>query len=346
MRQVFAPARRATNLVLHSPWRRALALLLMLLLVGCGLATPEAPQPFIRHASTAPASGAEAARPKTIALVMKTLTNPFFIEMERGARQAEHELGIQLIVKTAAQETSIEQQIAIVEELIQAHVDAIVIAPGDSVGLIPVLKKAQDAGVVIVNIDNQLDPDRAAQAGLKRVPFISVDNEQGAYLSTKYISDQIHSPAEAIILEGIRTARNAQDRKNGALRAFGGNPNIKVVAMETAHWKIDEAYDVTRQLFSHYPDIRAVFAANDMMALGAAKYLAEIARPDVLVAGFDALPDAESALRSKALAVSIDQQAAQQGNLGVHYAARMIAGETVPAETMIDVLVVNANTLH
>jgi len=343
MRQPLTIAHRARG----SAIRSALALLLVaLLLAGCGLPAPGAPQPFIQHSSTAAAADAGPAQQKTIALVMKTLTNPFFVEMERGARQAEKELGIQLIVKTAAQETSIEQQIAIVEDLIQAKVAAIVIAPGDSVGLIPVLKRAQDAGIVIVNIDNQLDPDRAAQAGLTRVPFISVDNEQAAYLSAKFIGDQIHAPAKAIVLEGIRTARNAQERKRGALRAFGQNANITVVAMETAHWKIDEAYDVTKQLFSRTPDIQVVFAANDMMALGVAKYLAETGRASVLVAGFDALPEAQPALRSGSIAVSIDQQAAKQGNIGVRYAAQMLNGETVPAETMIDVLVVSAKTLH
>ncbi|MCB0021873.1 MAG: substrate-binding domain-containing protein, partial [Caldilinea sp.] len=88
---------------------------------------------------------------------MKTLTNPFFIEMEKGARRAEQELGIELIVKTGAQETSIEQQIAIVDDFIARGVDAIVIAPGSSTELIPVLKKAQDAGIVVINIDNRLD---------------------------------------------------------------------------------------------------------------------------------------------------------------------------------------------
>ena len=89
----------------------------------------------------------------TIGLVMKTLTNPFFIEMEKGARKAEKEFGIKLIVKTGAKETSIAQQIGIVEDLISMKVDAIVIAPGSSTELVSVLKKAQDAGIKIVNID-------------------------------------------------------------------------------------------------------------------------------------------------------------------------------------------------
>ena len=123
--------------------------------------------------------------PIRVALVMKTLTNPFFIEMERGARDAVDEFNIELIVRTAAQETSIEQQIEIINQLVRDEVDAIVVAPGDSLSLIPVLKNAKDAGIIVINIDNRLDPEFSKSHGLLNVPFISVDNEQGAYFVGK-----------------------------------------------------------------------------------------------------------------------------------------------------------------
>jgi len=281
----------------------------------------------------------------TVALVMKTLTNPFFIEMEKGARQAESKLGIHLLVQTAAQETSIEQQLGIIESLIQSKDNAIVIAPGDSVALIPVLKKAQDAGIVIINIDNRLDTKQSAKQGLVQVPFISVDNEQGAYLSAKFVSRQIQRPTKAAILEGIQTAKNAEDRKRGALQAFRENPKITDIYLKTANWKIDEAFNVTRNLFSNHPDIRVIFCANDMMALGALKYLAQAGRKDVLVAGFDALEEVQQPIKDGRLAVSIDQQANQQGYLGVDYASRALKGQPLPAETMVNVKVVTRDTL-
>ena len=158
---------------------------------------------------------------------MKRLTNPFFVGMKKAAWEAESESGIQLIVKTSAQETSILQQIEIIEELIKEDVNAIVIAPEDSIELIPVLKKAQDTGIHVVNIDNRLDEIRSKDLDLVDVPFISVDNEEGAYLSSKFISDEIETPTKTVILEGIREARNAQDRLNGAAKAFEENSNLK-----------------------------------------------------------------------------------------------------------------------
>ena len=282
----------------------------------------------------------------TIALVMKTLANPFFNNMEKGARKAAEEYGINLIVRTGAQETSIEQQISIVEELINIKVDAIVIAPGHSTDLIPILKKAQDAKIAIVNVDNRLNPEVSEKMGLVNVPFISVDNEQGAYLSTKYICDKIKKPAKAVILEGIRGADNSEQRKKGSIKAFDESKNIKLVAVETANWKIDEAFTVISEVFDKYPDISAVFCANDMMALGVIEFLSQKNRNDVLVAGFDALEEAKEAIMDGKMQVSINQQADVQGYTGVVYALRMLQSKKIPPETYIPVELVDQNLLN
>jgi len=280
-----------------------------------------------------------------VALVMKTLTSPFFVEMEKGARRAEAELGVELLVKTAAQETSIEQQIAIIDQLTRSKVDAIVIAPGDSYRLIPGLKKAQEAGIVVVNVDNRLDPEVARKQGLANVPFISVDNRKAVYGAAKYLTEGVREPTQAAIIEGIRSASNAEDRKQGALQAFAENPNVSVVGSESANWKIDDAYDVARKLFTAHPRIKLLVCANDMMALGAIRYLQEAKVQGVRVAGYDALDEARQAMRAGWLAASVDQQAGQQGFMGVSYAVRMLKGEKVPADTMLDTQLVTATGL-
>lgn len=323
-----------------------ITVLIMLALGGCRAEEPSVSLLADADEVTPALSVAAATEtPFTVALVMKTLTNPFFVAMEQGARQAEQDLGVNLIVKTGAQETSIEQQIAIVRDLIADEVDAIIIAPADSAQLVPVLAQAQEAGIVIINIDNQLDPGIVAAQGMQEVPYISVDNEQGAYESAKYISDQLQEPTEAIILEGIRTANNATDRMRGAERAFGENPNITVVAKETANWKIDEAYNVSAALFAQHPNIGAVFAANDMMALGVIRYLEESGRTDVMVAGYDALEEAKAAISAGKLASTVDQQAAQQGYFGVEYAVKALQGRTLPAVTLIDTQLVTQESI-
>jgi ribose transport system substrate-binding protein len=317
---------------------KGLSLFLCLIaLAGCGQGekAKEAAGPAVEKASPAPP-----AAKKRIGLVMKTLTNPFFIDMEKGARKAEVESGIELTVKTGAKETSIDQQIAIVEEMIRDRLDAIVIAPGSSTELVPVLKKAQDAGIPVVNIDNRLDPEACGKIGLTGVPFISVDNERGAYLAVRALLQKVTAPTQAVLLEGIRAAANARQRKEGALRAFKEDARIQVVAMETANWKIDEAAEVTAKLIGRHPRLGALFCANDMMALGAIQSLQKAKRKDVLMAGFDALEEAKKAIREGTLLVTVDQQAAVQGYLGIVQALDRIRGATPPAETMVDVKVI------
>lgn len=283
--------------------------------------------------------------PRKIALVMKTLTNPFFIEMEKGARRAEKEFGIELSVKTASQETSIEQQIQIVEEAIAARVDAIVIAPGDSVRLVPVLKKAQDAGIKVVNIDNALSTQALEAEHAQPIPFISVDNERAAYEATEAVVKDIRRPTTAAIIEGIRSAENAQQRMRGAEKAFAENPSIRVAARETANWKIDEAHEVAKQILSAHPDVGLIFCANDMMALGTLRYLDESGHRNVTVIGYDALDEARDAVRAGRLAITVDQKAAEQGYQGVATAVHMLDGEVVPSHIQVDAALVTASNL-
>ncbi len=319
---------------------------LSLVLLGCGQSSGPSISTVTSPAqpASAPASAATSAHP--IGLVMKTLTNPFFIEMEKGARRAEKELGITLTVKTAAQETSIEQQIQLVNDLVAAKVEAIVIAPGDSQSLISALKKAVDAGIKVVNIDNRLDPEALKQAGLSTVPFLGVDNEAGAYKAGQYLATKISTSTQAAILEGIRSADNARQRMEGARRALTENKQIKLVASETANWKVDEAYAVSKVLFTKHPDVKLLFAANDMMAIGASKYLQESGKAQVKVVGFDALTEALAEIKAGRIAATVDQQAAEQGYQGVAMALRLIKGQTVEPVTMIETRLITAADLN
>jgi ribose transport system substrate-binding protein len=317
------------------------AIVIGLSLVACG----QSSGPSVTTTVQAPVEPPPVAAKNQIGLVMKTLTNPFFVEMEKGARRAEQELGITLKVKAAAQETSIEQQIQLIEDLIAAKVQAIVISPGDSQRLVSTLKKAADRGIKIVNIDNRLDAETVKQAGMAPIPFVSVDNDAGAYKAGKFLAEGVTTPSEAVILEGIRSADNARQRMQGAKRALLENRLITLVASETANWDIEKSYEVTKAVFKKYPNTKLVFASNDMMALGAIKYLQEVGKTTVKVVGFDALGEAVSEIKAGRMTASVDQQAAEQGYQGVVLANKLIQGTAVPENTTIETLLISASTL-
>ena len=121
------------------------------------------------------------------------------------------------------------------------------------------------------------------------MPFVSVDNEKAAYASARFIAQAVSKPAQAAILEGIRSADNARQRKEGAERAFKENPRDPIVATETANWKIDEGYEVTPEAVRGPPGHHAAVLRQRHDGAGALKYLQESGRQGVKVAAYDAL---------------------------------------------------------
>lgn len=280
-----------------------------------------------------------------MALIMKSLTNPFFIEIEKGARKAEREAGIELQVTATSQETAVEQQIQLVEDQIKRKVDAIIIIPDDPQRLIPALKKAQDAGIKVVNIDDRLNPEAVAASGMQPVPFISVDGEEAAYRAAKFAAEPIDQPSDVAIIEGVRSTENSVKRLRGAERAFKENSKLRIVASETARWKIDEGYEVAKRMFKAHPRIRVVSCANDLMAIGVMKYLSESGKTGVRVAGFDGLEEAKAAIRTGDLAVTVDQQPAQQGYQGIMTAVKLLRGEAVANDVRVEARLLTSEQL-
>ena len=235
-----------------------LALLAALVPIGCGTQ---------REAAS---SGTPAARsnPPRIALIMKSLANEFFVTMAEGAKRTRPRIlrTYTLIVNGIRNESDLSQQVALVEQMMAQGVDAIVIAPADSRALVPVLAKALREHIVVVNIDNKLDSSTLQQVGVE-IPFVGPDNRAGARTVGTALATHLHRGDKAAILEGIPTAFNAQQRRLGfedAMREAG----VDIVAVQSAHWEQDEANTVTAAILREHPDLKAILASNDNMALG------------------------------------------------------------------------------
>ena len=158
---------------------RLITLLTVVVLLLSACAAPAAPAPAAEQPAAAPAG-----EKPVVGLVMKSLANEFFKTMEEGAVKFANEDGtFELIPVGMNSETDIDTQISAVENFVTQGVDMIVLAPADSVGLVPSVKKAVDAGITVVNFDVKLDDKALAEAGLKDMLFVGPDNEEGAYLA-------------------------------------------------------------------------------------------------------------------------------------------------------------------
>src|SRR5215216_7226072 len=126
-------------------------------------------------------------KPK-VALVLKTLNHPFFVDMRRGAQEAADRLGVQLQVQAAEREIDVEKQMQIVENMIQTGIKALVITPSGSREIVPALVKARDAKVSIVVVDTRVDAKAAADAGVRTETFVGSDNYEGGRLAGSYVA--------------------------------------------------------------------------------------------------------------------------------------------------------------
>jgi ribose transport system substrate-binding protein len=270
-----------------------------------------------------------------IGLVMKTLSNPFFITMEKGAKEEAERLGIDLVVQTPSKETDFEKQAQIVENMILMKMDAILIAPAASKELVSVLLKANRAGIPVLNLDNPLDAEAIKEMGLKVESYVGADNEAGGKLCGEHLAKVLGGKGKVAILEGIPGTLNAEARKRGFLKAVAKHPDIEVVASQTAHWVMEEALDVFSAILQSHPEINGLFCANDMMALGALKAI-EKAGKDVKVVSYDNLDVVKPLIKEGKILGSVEQFPDSMGIYGVRLAVDLLKGKEIPKELMVN----------
>ena len=284
-------------------------------------------------------------KPK-IALVMKSLANEFFKTMEDGAKahQKRHASDYDLICNGIKDEQDVAKQIDLVEQMIARKADAIVIAPADSKTLVSVCKKAMDAGIVVVNIDNKLDASALAEKKLK-VPFVGPDNRKGARLAGEVLAKKLKPGDGVAVIEGAPNAFNAVQRKLGfedAMKAGG----MKIVTSQTANWEMAKANQVVAGIITEHPDIKGVLCANDSMALGAIAALKAAGKlGSVSVVGFDNISAVHQLVKEGQILATVDQHADRLAVYGIEYALEMVQKKGVPADRETPVDLITAQTL-
>ncbi len=277
-----------------------------------------------------------------IALVMKSLANEFFLTMENGAKahQKQHAGEYDLIANGIKDELDVGKQIDLVEQMMAQQVNAIVIAPADSKALVPVCKKAQQAGIIVVNIDNKFDEDVLA-ANQVKCPFVGPDNRKGARKVGEYLAHFLKPKDKVVIIEGAPNAFNGIQRQLGfedAMKAAGA----EIVSSQSGYWETDKANQVVAALITEHPDVKAVLCANDSMALGAVAALQAAGKlGQVKVVGYDNIAAVRELVKEGKVLATADQYADRLAVYGIEYALEMLRNQSAPAdrETPVDLVV-------
>ena len=273
---------------------------------------------------------------KTVALVLKTLNHPFFVDMRRGAQDAADRLGVTLQVQAAEREIDVDKQMQIVENMLQTGIDVLAITPSGSREIVSALVKASKANVPIVIVDTRLDAKAAEAAGVKPQTFIGSDNYEGGKLAGEYVVSSSGGKARVGILEGIPGHETGDSRLRGFRDAVAKAPGITIIASQPANWERDQGFNVFQNMLQAHRDIDTVFAASDLMALGAIEAIAAAGRTGkIRVVGFDALDDAKKAVEAGTMAATVAQFPYDMGKAAVESAVKILAGEKLPPDIMV-----------
>ena len=143
------------------------------------------------------------------------------------------------------------------------------------------------------------------------------------------------------VLEGIPGHETGDSRLRGFREVIAKSPGIQIVASQPANWERDQGFNVFQNILQANPDVNALFACSDLMALGAAEAIAAAGKiGQIVVVGFDALEDARKAIQAGRMDASMAQSPRDMGRLAVEGAAHLLKSEPVPTEQTVPIQLV------
>ena len=273
---------------------------------------------------------------KSITFALSTQANSFMVKMREGAQKKADELGLTINFQDASDDSATQaNQLA---NAAATGAGAVIVNPTDSDAMAPAVKQLTDAKIPVVAVDRAVNNAEVSS-------YIASDNVGGGKQAAKALSEAIHGEGEILVLQGKTSSSASRERGQGFDEGLKDSPNIKVVAKQTAEFERVKGLDVTTNLLQAHPNVKAIFAENDEMALGAIEALGDKAGKDVIVVGFDGVEDALKAIKEGTMYASIAQQPADMAAQAVVEASKLLKGEAATKEMQVDVVTVTKDNV-
>lgn len=273
---------------------------------------------------------------KSITFALSTQANSFMVKMREGAQKKADELGLTINFQDASDDSATQaNQLA---NAAATGAGAVIVNPTDSDAMAPAVKQLVDEKIPVVAVDRAVNNAEVSS-------YIASDNVGGGKQAAKALSEAIHGEGEILVLQGKTGSSASRERGQGFDEGLKDSPNIKVVAKQTAEFERVKGLDVTTNLLQAHPNVKAIFAENDEMALGAIEALGDKAGKDVIVVGFDGVEDALKAIKEGTMYASIAQQPADMAAQAVVEASKLLKGESATKEMQVDVVTVTKDNV-
>lgn len=238
------------------------------------------------------AATAQDAQLKAVGVTVGDLGNPFFVQIGEGACDKAREIGGQGVKCTVVSSGyDLNTQVNQIENFIASGVDMILLNAADSKGIAPAVRRAKEAGVIVIAVDV------GAEGGVDAT--VTSNNVQAGEQACQYIADRLGGEGNVVIINGPPVTA-VIDRVNGCESVLAQHPDIKVLSRDqNAGGSREGGLRVMSDLLTAFPDIDAVFAINDPTGIGADLAARQARREDFFIVGVDGAPDAEVVLKEE-----------------------------------------------
>lgn len=275
-------------------------------------------------------------RGKRIGLSLESGANLFFRDLTEAVRAAADEQGVEVL--TREYDTAAEHQCDDIAELLDAGVEALIISPV-STAVAGALTAAEARGVPVITVD------RAVEGAV--VAHVTSDNRLGGRLAAGLLSDMLPAGGEVAII-GQPPGTSTLERIEGFTEALTEHAHLRMVARIDAAYDHARAHGATVEALRAHPQLRGIFATNDVTVQGVLVALRDVGRDgDVIVVGYDATPQGcEEIMRGGPLCGEVAQFPARIGRTAVELWVAHLRGEEAPRRVEVPVELVTRENVE
>ncbi|MGI6544955.1 MAG: sugar ABC transporter substrate-binding protein [Fastidiosipilaceae bacterium] len=264
---------------------------------------------------------------KRVALVMSHLTNAFTTTFSEAAKEEAESIGVDLTVFDGKKDVA--TQIDQIESCIAQGYDGIMVEPVSVDGIIPAVKKANEADIPVLAVIQKMS-DQSLAAG-----YVGGNDKGAGKLEMEKAVEALGGKGSIAVLYGPMGSDAQLIRKEGYDEVLADYPDVKIVFEQTANWVTDEALKITENWLASGTGIDAIVSQNDSMAIGAAKAISDAGKTESIpVYGVDATPDGLDAIEKGTMSGSVSQDTAGMGRLSVQTIVKVLDGEAVEDEVL------------
>jgi ribose transport system substrate-binding protein len=269
---------------------------------------------------------AQAADEMTIAVFTKNRTNPAYEAFRIAADQIALSTGTRVLHFVPEKPDNVDEQKAMVEQVLKDRPDAVIFIPVDDVAMIPSVQKLNEAKIPVVLVSNPLPGSF--------VSYVGADDYEIGYREARYLFDKLGGKGKIVVIEGTPAAPTNRERLRGYQRAFAEFPGIEVLGSGIGNYQQPDAKRVMAKFLQDHPQIDAVLSANDGMALGVLEALKEANRTSVVI-GINGILPAVKQIETGAILASVDFNMFKIGCTATRAAVRHLKHEPLPEKVIL-----------